>query len=363
MYESGVYKFNDNDKNQGGVIISKDGLYPELLEDLNNNYKDILGFLPKSYFKSLTFIMPNAHYVLPLKDKKYIIDNDYINDVIKRKKLNYKFNFFRDDDVKVSSKDKNKNRQEIILPIYIKGVIEAIFIVDVDISCITKYINNYNDEMYTQYEVENKDGLLTQKIEVPYAKNDKEYIYIGLNLFDVMLLIFKLYLIIECMYQILCRMFTFFYKRIMYDSMTHCLRRNIFDMKYKTLSSRSVIIFDIDHFKLINDNFGHAIGDHVIGEIGKMLQQQARKHHLYFRWGGEEFLILLPKTNKKALLDYAEILRHEVESMTLLDGNNVTISLGTSEQKPKEHIYQTIYRADMALYQAKELGRNKSHYL
>ncbi len=145
--------------------------------------------------------------------------------------------------------------------------------------------------------------------------------------------------------------------------MTHCLRRNVFDMKYKTLNSRSVILFDIDHFKYINDNFGHAVGDKVIIAIGKMLQRQAKKHHLYFRWGGEEFLVVLPKTNKQALLSYAETLRAAVEEMPLLKDRKVTISLGVSEQKQQEHIHQTIYRADMALYQAKQLGRNKSHYL
>ncbi|WP_369686643.1 diguanylate cyclase domain-containing protein [Photobacterium leiognathi] len=81
-----------------------------------------------------------------------------------------------------------------------------------------------------------------------------------------------------------------------------------------------------------------------------------------FRWGGEEFLIVLPKLSKKALLNKAESIRNNLD-YTLQDGSRVTISLGVTEQKREESIFQAIYRADIALYQSKFQGRNKSMYL
>ncbi|WP_419206737.1 GGDEF domain-containing protein [Photobacterium leiognathi] len=359
-YKIGTYPISGTSNR--GVIILKDGTYPKISNDLNDTYHKIIDVLPKDYVKSLSLIMPNAQYVLPLDSENYVINHNQLEDIIKKENIRSSFNAFRDDDITIKNHDKgNVKNQSIILPIYIKRFIEAIFIVDIDISNIDRYVDNYNNEMMTHYEVENNNGLLTQKIKIPYTKD--ENIYIGLSFFCIIICVLKLYIVIECIYQIFHRVYLFFYQRIMYDSMTHCLRRNVFDMKYKTLNSRSVILFDIDHFKYINDNFGHAVGDKVIIAMGKMLQQQAKKHHLYFRWGGEEFLVLLPKTNKQALLSYAETLRAAVEEMPLLKDRKVTISLGVSEQKQQEHIHQTIYRADMALYQAKQLGRNKSHYL
>ncbi|WP_318490320.1 GGDEF domain-containing protein [Photobacterium leiognathi] len=361
-YKIGTYPIFGT--SNSGVIILKDGTYPKILNDLNDTYNKIIEVLPKDYVKSLSLIMPNAQYVLPFDSVKYDINHNQLDEIIKNENINSSFDTFRDDDITIKKHDKGSvNNQSIILPIYIKRFIEAVFIVDIDISNIDRYVANYNNEMMTHYEVEKNNGLLTQKIEIPYTKDNNKFIYIGLSFFGVLICALKIYIVIECIYQIFNRVFLFFYQRIMYDSMTHCLRRNVFDMKYKTLNSRSVILFDIDHFKFINDNFGHAVGDKVIIAMGKMLQQQAKKHHLYFRWGGEEFLVLLPKTNKQALLSYAETLRVAVEEMPLLKDRKVTISLGVSEQKQQEHIHQTIYRADMALYQAKQLGRNKSHYL
>ncbi|WP_419238992.1 GGDEF domain-containing protein [Photobacterium leiognathi subsp. mandapamensis] len=144
--------------------------------------------------------------------------------------------------------------------------------------------------------------------------------------------------------------------------MTGCYRRNIFDFHYKNKSNKSLILLDIDHFKRINDQYGHDEGDKVIKYLAKNLNQLNSNSTRVFRWGGEEFLIVLPKLSKKALLNKAESIRNNLD-YTLQDGSRVTISLGVTEQKREESIFQAIYRADIALYQSKFQGRNKSMYL
>ncbi|MZG55601.1 GGDEF domain-containing protein, partial [Photobacterium lucens] len=124
----------------------------------------------------------------------------------------------------------------------------------------------------------------------------------------------------------------------------------------------SVILLDIDHFKKINDIYGHDIGDTVIKHIAKQLNYLSESNTKVFRWGGEEFLIVLPKLSKVELMNKAEQIRQGLQYQ-LNDHKMVTVSLGVTEQKKDESIYQAIYRADIALYKAKSNGRNQSQYL
>ncbi|BAF69750.1 GGDEF domain-containing protein [Nitratiruptor sp. SB155-2] len=122
----------------------------------------------------------------------------------------------------------------------------------------------------------------------------------------------------------------------------------------------SVILFDIDHFKKINDTYGHDIGDVVLRELAKIIKQNIRKYDYAIRWGGEEFLILTPETDEKQAFAMAEKLRKAVESHTFPEVGKVTISLGVASVDPNESIDQAIKKADNALYGSKLGGRNKT---
>jgi diguanylate cyclase (GGDEF)-like protein len=124
-----------------------------------------------------------------------------------------------------------------------------------------------------------------------------------------------------------------------------------------------VISIDIDHFKAINDNFGHASGDEVLHLIGQTLQQAARKEDTVCRWGGEEFFVIAPNISLSEGAIAAERFRKFVEQQTLTLENNVTtvtISLGVAcldlDSKSKD---QLLNEADQALYAAKRGGRNR----
>ncbi|GIU18577.1 diguanylate cyclase [Shewanella sp. MBTL60-007] len=124
----------------------------------------------------------------------------------------------------------------------------------------------------------------------------------------------------------------------------------------------SIIMLDVDHFKRINDNYGHASGDEVLRILGHYVRDNIRSSDLGIRYGGEEFLILLPYTSLESAVMMAEDLRKTVESMVfnVLDGHSITISLGVAQLKKDEKALDTlIMRADKALYQSKGCGRNR----
>ncbi len=119
-----------------------------------------------------------------------------------------------------------------------------------------------------------------------------------------------------------------------------------------------VIILDIDLFKAINDRFGHRAGDIVLREFVELLRHNCRQTDILGRWGGEEFLIVAPHADKATLLTLAEKLRTAIEATTFRDVEQVTTSVGASVYQDGDNPDTLVKRADDALYEAKEKGRN-----
>ncbi len=127
--------------------------------------------------------------------------------------------------------------------------------------------------------------------------------------------------------------------------------------------SLSIIMADVDHFKQVNDHFGHPAGDQVLREIASVLNQELRCYNATGRYGGEEFLILLSETGNEEAVQVAERLRTTVRSMRFGSDNSklaVTLSLGVATTCQQDREFdQLLKRADRALYQAKESGRDR----
>lgn len=139
---------------------------------------------------------------------------------------------------------------------------------------------------------------------------------------------------------------------------------SILNLSKREKSEISIIMIDIDKFKNVNDTYGHKIGDDVIKTLSKILTNNTRESDIVCRFGGEEFIILLPKTSKENAKIIAEKIRNITQEYTFIINNdeklNCTISLGVSQidhniQNPLE---STINKADKALYTAKQNGRN-----
>ena len=140
--------------------------------------------------------------------------------------------------------------------------------------------------------------------------------------------------------------------------MGRCLGDAI-ERQRRSTAPASLLLIDVDHFKRINDQLGHAKGDSVLKGIASLVEKRSRKLDLLFRIGGEEFMLLLPDTQEAAAALVAEQLRASIAESSLLDGRRVTVSVGVSELRRGETVDSWMKHADDALYAAKKAGRNR----
>jgi two-component system, cell cycle response regulator len=161
------------------------------------------------------------------------------------------------------------------------------------------------------------------------------------------------------------------YTMTRHDALTGVNNRRSFDEKIEDEVARAhrynrplaLLLFDIDHFKLCNDTYGHRTGDYVLREVAQLVQRHARKDDFVARYGGEEFAVLLHEFEQPAPHLFAEELRRSVQDHIFeFEGNQipVTISIGLVIWEPKyEKPGQLIEAADQCLYRAKDSGRNR----
>ena len=131
------------------------------------------------------------------------------------------------------------------------------------------------------------------------------------------------------------------------------------ERRSRSAAPASVLLMDIDHFKSINDRFGHNTGDEVLKNLVSLIKKHMRKLDRVFRTGGEEFLILLPDTKSADATTYAERLRVLIAEAALTKECQVTVSIGVAQCGPNQTIESWIKNADDALYFAKQDGRNR----
>ncbi len=124
----------------------------------------------------------------------------------------------------------------------------------------------------------------------------------------------------------------------------------------------AVLLIDVDEFKLINDTYGHIVGDQMLKLVADTLQYSIRTSDYVGRWGGEEFLVILYNVNAQQIMAIAEKLRHLVEQNSLITEKGeigVTISIGGTLSRPDDTVRSILERADASLYQSKGEGKNR----
>jgi polar amino acid transport system substrate-binding protein len=132
----------------------------------------------------------------------------------------------------------------------------------------------------------------------------------------------------------------------------------------KEFSSRygskfGIILLDIDYFKKINDKYGHHVGDSVLKDFANILKENSRNTDFVGRWGGEEFLIVVPHADIDSLVKFANILKEKIENHSFAVVEKITASLGVALYEKNEAVDRVLVRADEALYLAKAQGRNR----
>ena len=121
----------------------------------------------------------------------------------------------------------------------------------------------------------------------------------------------------------------------------------------------SIILLDIDDFKKVNDKYGHLSGDEVLVSISNILTEFTREVDVVGRWGGEEFIIICPKTNKDEALVLAEKLRNKISSYDFKYLGNITASFGISSYSQNNSLKELLLKADDAMYLSKSKGKNR----
>ncbi|WP_438862883.1 GGDEF domain-containing protein [Neptunicella sp.] len=135
---------------------------------------------------------------------------------------------------------------------------------------------------------------------------------------------------------------------------------NIINLQERNTMPVCLILLDLDRFKSINDQYGHGVGDKILIQLVQMILQRIRSSDGLFRFGGEEFVIVTENTELTDAANLAEQIRKDIEQTCLLEHNKITVSLGTAQYQQGETGYEWLGRADKAMYQAKEEGRNMS---
>jgi len=120
----------------------------------------------------------------------------------------------------------------------------------------------------------------------------------------------------------------------------------------------SLLVIDLDHFKRVNDTYGHNIGDKVLKQVSNLLLHELRSIDILCRWGGEEFVVLLPSANAEDAFFISEKIRKNIENLAMEDLPSITASIGFTQVKEGDDLHSAIERADKALYMAKIAGRN-----
>ncbi|PSR34194.1 MAG: hypothetical protein C7B46_06495 [Sulfobacillus benefaciens] len=151
------------------------------------------------------------------------------------------------------------------------------------------------------------------------------------------------------------------------DPLTHIYNRRLFDNQLADMIQAAVarhrqltlVMIDIDHFKRVNDEFGHETGDYVLQELAKVVLADLRPTDIFARYGGEEFMIIVPDISSINVKALAERLRLRIASHDFKIGQKITVSMGITELKPGDTTTRMVHRVDDALYDAKHGGRNR----
>lgn len=155
----------------------------------------------------------------------------------------------------------------------------------------------------------------------------------------------------------------------LFDSLSGLYNRRAFNDDLSALmhaqQPMSIVLLDIDHFKSFNDEFGHLFGDNIIRSLGKRLQSSCREGITAYRFGGEEFALILPNKSLRSARQFADAMRRSIEKLTVRDRRsnnlvgNITASFGVAQRDDIDTAQTLLDRTDRMLYDAKNLGRNR----
>ncbi|MGS0680644.1 GGDEF domain-containing protein [Shewanella sp. 125m-7] len=254
----------------------------------------------------------------------------------------------------------NEELFSIYYPLYLEGDVFSVLVIDIKADFLSDFISDFNDEEFTWFEMSDKDSNNISAVVYESLALKTENKKVGLTIKTPLLYssaaILVLTLIIHSCFLIAAYIRRFYIESSI-DSLSGFYRKDRF--MNKDMSVNSMCLIDIDHFKKINDVYGHAVGDIVISEVASRIKSSMRSTDLAIRWGGEEFVVIFngelsfEQFNKKA----DELLR--VINSENINDIGVTISIGAIYSESKMKLQEAFESSDKALYESKNSGRNK----
>ena len=227
-----------------------------------------------------------------------------------------------------------------------------------------------NDRFFHLGKLQNDKCWLQHMIDLPYSKrvvtilgrDFKPHAFsVSINEFDD-----KLYIVgLADISQTMLNQITL-ENKVLHDKLTGAFNREYFEQNYQILIDKytsngyylGIALLDIDHFKIVNDTYGHDVGDEVLMHFVSTVHKFSRNDDIFIRWGGEEFILILKIMTKADFFKVLDHLRKVIEMQDFPVIGKKTCSIGGAIYENNEDIQKTIKRADEAVYEAKESGRN-----
>ncbi|KJG06085.1 diguanylate cyclase [Photobacterium angustum] len=295
-----------------------------------------------------------------LESYKNYEKNSVIKRIIDKEGLGETYSYFYGCNMKMTEKyvedGSNQAIRTLYYPIYNNRKLDALLAIDIKNNILNDALKIYNNKYKTVlYSNPSKYDFSIKKL-LPCSSQDP--FYVGVNLFHILKyslipalsLTFFIYWLTA---KIKTRRFS-----LQRDLMTNFYRRDYYEKKLHAQKGFCLLIIDIDHFKSINDTYGHEVGDEVIRKLAERLGRCIRQSDIAIRWGGEEFILSFTSMTKEQLKLKAEKIRHVVQ-VSPIHNIAVTISIGgtVSDTLSFNEAYKV---SDDALYQSKHNGRNQS---
>ncbi|MCY9803496.1 GGDEF domain-containing protein [Vibrio scophthalmi] len=348
-----------------GIMVSKSGEVKELSNGINKLRSELDPITHNNVWTIAIFEHPaNYGHFSPLREeykKRYgaYEADDVMKRIVKLERLENTFDQFYGCNIKLSEPYQEDGSKQwvrtIYYPVYNKRTLDALLAIDLKNDYIDLVIALFNNEHFTVINTNTTLTSYQQTIEIPCT--DAEPIIVGFSVLDIVKRTFIASLLISFLAHLIVVYFKGRQRRITRDKMTGFYRRDFYEPRLNRAHNFSMLIIDIDFFKIINDTHGHKKGDEVISEVTRRIASQIRSTDAAVRWGGEEFVVLFKDMTDDMLYDKAELIREHVAN-SAISGIDVTISVGGVTLRDSE--FSEAYKlADHALYQSKRDGRNR----
>lgn len=355
--EKGLHKNNDvsiivNDSSETKILSTGINKLRSQLKGITDNNIWTIALLEyplnHSYFDPL-----RPQYIGQYNDSvlKLIIENEGLMDT---------YQYFYGCNVKLTEvyteEGTNEKLRTLYYPIYNKKQLNAILLIDIKNSLLNESVEKYNDKYATVINLEKHNNIYEIKTLLPCSTDHP--IYLGINLLSILKTTFIPAILFAFLSHYLMSRIRKKKYSIQYDKMTDFYRRDFYEKKLQQQNDFNLLLIDIDHFKKINDEYGHDVGDDVIRIVAKRISHCIRESDVAIRWGGEEFIISFKRgMDKKRLTLKAEQIRKHI-ALAPIVGIKVTISVGGGSIKNTS--FNDAYKmVDNALYHSKENGRNQ----